>query len=319
MQVVSLLWLLLVLAFGAWLAAVVGTSVLAKLTAVSPLSPLARRRRVWLAAWFPLAFPTVVVAAAIALAGAKAIGWTADHCLHHDSSHPHFCFSHLPALDLTSLAALMTAAIVLVVAVVLARGLWNESMAVSKAASLKNLARGKGVLRILEESRPWAFAAGIRQPFVLVSTGLRQNLDARERRVLVGHEFAHLRHGDPLGLFLLELLLLLHISWTARQLRQAMQQAMEELADDKVALRFGAYPVAALLLKVARLSCNQPANVMAASGADPIHRARRLLFTQHQPDSGAAFEWGYAAFLLATFALVVTTHHTFETLLGFLV
>jgi len=154
---------------------------------------------------------------------------------------------------------------------------------------------------------------------VVLSRGLLNELSPRERRIVLAHEAAHLRHGDVRRNVLFELLLKLHFPVARRRLRQAWLSALEERADDAVARRFGAEPVVETLLHVARLKLHQPVSGFSVAGANLADRVGRLLDGERGTTVDApVFETACAFVLTALFASAIVGHHALETLLGFL-
>lgn len=313
----ALLWLMSVLVAGAWLLSASSVS-LALPGAVGNLrDPVVRGRRLLLLALVPWATVTTVGSALLAIAAGKAIGWIADHCLHHGPGHPHLCFAHLPAMELGWIHGLFAvAAVGLVIpgAVRLGR---SEYRAMRAFRALAALAAPRGRLRIVSAPTCFAVAGGLFQPVVLCSRGLLDQLSFRERRIVLAHEAAHLRNGDVRRNLLFEALLFLHLPVTRRRLRREWLRSLEERADDDVARRFGADSVVATLLRVARLKLHSPAPGFSMAGANLTHRANRLL-DHHAVHATRrpAFEIVFALCVPAAFAAAVTGHHALETLLG---
>lgn len=312
----DLLWLVFMLIVASWGLSVLIVTPLTHVV-VSRVGDPARRggRALWTAS-IPWLVPLTVGAAVLATAGSKALGWIADHCPHHGLGHPHLCFSHLPTVDLGSMHGALAGAVVAPVALSLARLLRAEYHATRELSILKGLAVGHGRLRVVPASVPIALAGGLFEPLVLLSRGLLQRLPAGERRIVLAHEAAHLRHGDARRNFCFELLLLLHLPTARRALRLAWLRALEERADDAVARRFGAERVVETLLHVARLRLQPSVSGFSVAGMDLTHRVRRLLDGDRCHGAGVSFEVGYALVLSAVFAAAVLDHHALETLLG---
>lgn len=318
MSAFGLSWLLFVLALAGWAASVPAVPALLNSFLGVSLSPNTRRRRVWLIGLMPWLLPVTVVAAACLMASAKAAGWTHDHCVLHGTLHPHLCFTHLPSITLTGAHWLGTAFALLLAGVAFARLVAKEVSSVQQLNALRRLAQGRRRILTLDDARPFAFAGGLGQSFVMMSHGLLQNLTHRERRIVLAHEFAHLRRGDPARNLLFEILLLLHTPWASRRLRQAWRQALEERADDHTVARFGTEEVAALLLKITRLKHLREVAPLSVTGADPLHRVRRLLTKPPVRERSWLFEAGYGLAVCAVATAVFVNHHSLETLLGLL-
>lgn len=311
----SLVWLLFLLALAAWAVSVSLAPMVARLALPASAPPSTRARRALLIAALPWVTPLTVVGSVCLLAAAKPLGWIADHCIYHGPGHPHLCFEHLPAIGLNHLHALGAGLALFCAALVLVRFLKRERRMAAHVNALHALSRGRNRLHILEDDHALAFAAGLANPFVLVSRGLLRRLAPRERRIVLAHEMAHLRHGDLVTNLIFEILLLLQIPWTARMLRAAWRQALEERADDRVAARYGTEDVAGVLLKVLRFTTPDASLKFSAVGADPLRRVARLLSMDEMP-SQRWFELGYVAALMGGAIMVAGAHHALETLLG---
>ncbi len=321
--VLALFWLIFLLIAAAWSAAVVPVPFIIRSFVTGEADPGVRARRLMLAASVPWLSSITIMAAVVATAGLKTIGWIADHCLQHGVGHPHLCFAHLPGIEL----GLFQAGIAALVAVPLLAGTTRlvraEWRATSELAALKSLADarpGKGRLRVVSVRAPFALAGGLFGPAIVVSRGLLQQLSPRERRVVVAHEAAHLRHGDAWRNVLFELLLIAHPPGVRRRLRTAWQSALEERADDAAARRFGAEGVVATLLRIARLNLHQPGPGFSVAGANLTHRARRLLAGGGgHLAAPPSLEIASVIALTALFTGAVLGHHALETVLGLVV
>lgn len=299
----------------AWMAGVALASLLSRWSS-NDLAPAQRIRGTTLVALLPWALPVAWIASLGAVAAGKRLGWLDDHCLVHGDGHPHFCLAHFPALQIDPWAA---AVLFLVVAALIVLSLRHGLALLEKRGRLSALLRllpQGGLLRRIEDARPVALVARPLRPVVLISRGMLERLDRRERRVVLAHEAAHLRRGDLLKSSLLEVLLAIHLPTTAARLRKAWRQAIEERADDRVSQRFGQEITAQTLLKVVRLQRFPATDGLAASGANVAQRVERLLSDDDQ--SGSA-RWGagsIAALALASALPLAGSHHAIETLLG---
>lgn len=311
-------WLLFVIVLVTWAIAAVLATVISIIPERLRLPPGVRARRALLTALLPWAVPIIAVVSLFAIAAAKPLGLIADHCDYHGPGHPHLCLQHLPAISMGHLHVLGAAIVLALLLLVLTRYLLREWRMIARLQVMQALAHGRGRLRILEDKHCLALAANLRDPVVLLSRGLMERLTRRERRIVVGHEVAHLRHSDLLRNYLFEFLLLLHTPSAAQKLRAAWRQALEEQADDCVATRYGADAVAGALLQVVRAPTRKFVTVLSAAGANPLRRIERLLAPREVPGRHFGFELSYAIVLLVFAVTVVTTHHALETLIGVL-
>jgi len=277
------------------------------------------RRRLWLVASLPLALPAVTVSGLLLLAAAKQLGWLPDHCpLHGSAGHPHFCFVHLPELAWRYGHGLFALAVLTAAMVLPGWPLARARVQQHRVRQLDFMAARKGPLRILDTDAAQAFAAGLRRPRVFLSRGLLTGLSARERRIVLAHEVAHIRHGDLTSQLVYECLLRFHRPGCARTLRWLWQRNMEERADDRAAARFGALDVASTLVKLARQPGPPAPAGTSALGDDPAARIERLLQPGAARAAGAGFELGYGLAAAGVITIMVSAHHSLETLLGYL-
>jgi hypothetical protein len=310
----AMLWTIVLLALAAWVAGVV-LAPAGVAWCRAPVRPQVQVRRLYLLAALPWLLPAAVIAAACLLAALKAVGWIHDHCPDHGAGHLHLCFVHWPTVELGLLPALVLLAAAAALTVTLVRLMAREYAARARLNALRQLSRGTGRLRVLESPQPFALAAGVRDAVVLVSRGLLEALTARERRAVVAHEVAHVRHRDVMHNLALEVLLLLHPARSGRRLRRAWRRALEERADDAVAERFGGDVLAAALLKILRSGQRDLYGACSAAGADPLHRVARLLEPPAQPRPAFLLEALYAVVLLGAAMSVIALHHPLEHLL----
>lgn len=311
-------WLLFVIVLATWAIAAVAATAISIIPERLRLRPEVRARRALLTALLPWAVPVIAVVSVFALAAAKPLGLIADHCIYHGPGHPHLCLQHLPAIAMGHLHVFAAAIALALLLLLLTRYLLREWRMIARLQVMQALAHGRGRLRILEDKHCLALATNLRDPVVLLSRGLMERLTRRERRIVVGHEVAHLRHSDLLRNYLFEFLLLLHTPSAARRLRASWRQALEERADDCVAARYGADAVAGALLQIVRAPTRKFASALSVAGANPLRRIERLLAPREMPGRQLGFEFSYAVVLVAIAVTVITTHHALETLIGVL-
>ena len=315
----TLLWIMLAALPVGWVVSAVAAGMLAQVPVDRRLDPRTRIRRVWLVALLPWVSPLVLLLALAAPAAAKSLELIADHCLSHGIGHPHLCLEHLPALALAHWHWL---------AVFLATGWFGfiatryamvNRKADSRLRTMACLARSRGRLRILDTAECVAFAADPGgRPLILVSRGLLEHLGPRERRIVLAHEAAHLRHRDPIQSRWLEWLLLAHWPTGAARLRRIWHQAVEERTDESVATRFGADQVARTIVDVARATAGREVPALSAAGADTLQRIDRLLSGRAWTSPIPVYEVVYATTVAAVACAIADSHHAIETLLGIL-
>ena len=314
----SALWIALLAIPVGWAVSVVVAALLACIPADRRLDPAVRIRRLYLVAALPWVVPLVLLLALVVPAAAKPLGLIADHCLSHGLGHPHLCLEHLPALALAQWHWFVVGLGGAWFALSALRHAMRQRTANARLRAITSLARGRGPLRVLETGECVVFAADPGAPVVLISRGLLDRLAPRERRIVLAHEAAHLRQRDPAQSRLLEWLLLAHWPGAAVRLRRAWHQAVEERADDAVAERFGAEPVARTIVEVVRATSGRDVPAFSAAGADTVLRIERLLagFTAARPRP--VYETVYGMALATAAVALVASHHAVETLLGML-
>lgn len=128
-------------------------------------------------------------------------------------------------------------------------GIWAESLAVLDLPAQTELYINQG-------PSPQAMTLGMDKPFVVLSTGLVDLMDAEERRYVIGHELGHLLSGH--ALYRTMLLHLLRLStraawfplgyWGIRAVVFALEEwyRKSELSCDRAGLLVGQDPEAAL-------------------------------------------------------------------------
>lgn len=280
-----------------------------------------RPRRVLLVCALPWLVPLTATAAMAVLAAAKHLGWVPDHCLAHAPHHPHFCFEHLPQMLLGHGHghALLVGILFTLFGLLTLRYGWRLYRQSANLKALTALSEGSGPLRVLEDTRPLAFASGGRRPHIYFSRGLKNQLNRREKRMVFVHEVAHIRHRDLLFNRWVGFLLLAHIKPYARALQTLWVDAIEMRADNQVAQRFGRVTTAELLLRLARATRLGP-TATAFGGGNTATRIDRLInHPTSSRKSTPVFEALVSLGLLALMMALLTQHHTLETFIGLLV
>lgn len=310
----GLFWSLWLVATLGWLLGTLWPYVSLHFVDNSRLSPASRARRVLILAALPWLLPVILVALVNAVPLLKASHWVADHCRYHSHGHLHACDAIAGSSDFGYINITLTGLIIVSLLTSFLRLARREWQMRRRLLMLSAFAQGKPRVRVVDDRRPFALAAGIHNRFVLLSRGLLQQLSRREKRVVLAHEFAHLRHADPLRNLLFECLLTLHLPQRATALRRVWQQALEERADDAAVARFGRDAVASTLLQVIRASRSYHTERCSAVGANALQRIQRLL-AAHERETHPVyfFEGVHLAGLLAVAALTFFHHHTLET------
>jgi Zn-dependent protease with chaperone function len=139
---------------------------------------------------------------------------------------------------------------------------------------------------VLDVDHPEAFSVGGRRGLVVVTRGLLEVLDEDERHGVVLHEEGHLRsrHHVLLGLARATACAMAPFP-AARLALEAMEQAVEEAADEYAAVRLGSgVAVASGLSKAALAGLRAPVGSLSiGDGPDIPARVRRLLAPPSAP------------------------------------
>jgi Zn-dependent protease with chaperone function len=281
------------------------------------LSPRVRQRRTLMVIAFSFGLPVTLALALWAAHVMPSENWMNSHCGVHSHHHIHACldttFAATPGVGYLIIAALTA----LLLASAMIRKLWQGRVLNRQLGSLLSLSKGQGRLRVVDDDRVLALAVGGSTPAVMLSKGLILQLSLHQRRIVLAHECAHLRHGDHWRNNLVELWLVLFLPPISRQLRQIWRNALEQDADDAVTQRFDPVDVAQTLLHVLSLQTLHVRGALSVLSGDAEIRIRRLLAG---PDRGQAravhFEWICAAILPAIITGAFVQHHAIETALG---
>lgn len=314
----SMTWLVVAVMAAAWLAATAVAPAMLRRAALSGLDPQARKTRLLLVASLPWLTMLLAVSAVLAPAIAKPLGLIAHHCVEHGAGHPHLCLAHPPIVALSAGHWLVVTFALLCLLWSTVAHVLRKQRARLQLRALLAFAGGAGPLRTLDTPHAVALAADADRPVILLSSTLRLRLRPRQRRIVLAHEAAHLRHGDLYLSRLLDTLLVLHAGPVARRLCVAWRQAIEERADDVVAARFGPEAVAQALIEVARMPAVAAGSALRATGGNAVQRIERLLDAPIEVRERAAFATAYAGALLGVWLVLVSAHHTIETLLGWI-
>jgi hypothetical protein len=135
----------------------------------------------------------------------------------------------------------------------------------------------------LPSPRPVCFTLGLLRPIIYVTDRLLEELSARDREAMLGHEYAHLRRRDPLLRPLLTLFYSFFVLPGGRVLLRDWCRAAERECDVAAGQQIGSRTeVAAALVRVARLmrghEIREPALSAFAGELDDIEgRVQALL------------------------------------------
>lgn len=266
----------------------------------------------WASAWIPLLLPMLTIAAMLMISLGKSWGLIDDHCLHHTLHHPHFCFFHLSAAGFNWLHSILIGFIfVVVMKVTIKLNHFNRQRLESNR--ILNLSRSNKILTTFKSSGFVAFTLGILKPKVFVSEAIERQLTKREQRIIIAHESNHIRNKDTLKNYLLDFLLIFHMS--PSHLKNEIRLHMEIQADKKLTKKFSRFEVAQLLVKLARFNFNHT-HASNFTGSEVESRIRQLLDPSSESHKNALLaKLTYALLLLFPFFILIN-HHAVETFAG---
>lgn len=302
-----------------WLLSQLLGAVTAKRLTPKGIAPRIRQQQVLMVASSAVLLPLVMMAAILAANLFPSSEWIASHCGAHSHGHIHACLNSAEQGALPVWQGVVALLALVVVMGSLVRTLLTERRLQQRLQALIKLSNGQGRFRRLQDTRAVALAVGGSEPAVLLSSGLLRNLNPHQRRIVLAHESAHLRHGDPRRNRLVMLLLALFIPPLAKRLRAVWENALEEAADDAVTQRFNRFDVAETLLRVLSLQQFHLQGAQSVKSGDTQARIQRLI-SPHQVDpvTGRLFEWACLMVLPAMLVAVLVQHHAIETLLSWL-
>lgn len=196
-------------------------------------------------------------------------------------------------------------------------GLAGRDLAVA-AATCRRLGSGTHGLVVVHDVAPDAYALPGLSGRVVVSTAMLRALPAPERRVLLAHEAAHLRHHHHLYLQLVELSAAANP--LLRPLATAVRAGVERWADEDAAAQVGDRAVAARAVARASLARHSaaatraPVVALRITGGGATARTRALLAPAPRPARLLAAVLAALVLLGAVGAIGTGTHteHLFE-------
>jgi Peptidase family M48 len=148
-------------------------------------------------------------------------------------------------------------------------------------------------LIFVDDDAPHAYSVGGRRPRIVVSRGLLRSLSTPERRAVLAHEAAHVRHRHDLHLSIVRLAVSLNPF--LRPFAPAGELAVERWADEETAAAVGDRTlVARTLLRAALVGTGttRPHGSLAHSSSDIGRRIRALMQAPPRPRwSMAAIAW----------------------------
>ncbi len=159
--------------------------------------------------------------------------------------------------------------------------------------------------------RPIAGTVGLLRPRIILDEQLNDFLDPAQKAAVYGHEAAHLRHRDPLRIFLAHLAT--DLQWPLRPATRRLDQwlhALEAARDEEARLRGidGADLASAILVATRLKTDDERFTASLATEAELPQRLRRLLdpisHNLHR-SPGLVLRLGLSSVLLASLAVGV--------------
>lgn len=165
------------------------------------------------------------------------------------------------------------------------------------AAAALNVA---GRVNLVDDAEAYAFAAGLAQPHIWLSSGLLALLDDAELAAVLRHERHHLLRRDPLRVLLARSLAHgLFFLPAAAALHDRYMEAKEREAD---AASGANHDLAAALLKLMRAGTSAPASASLAAARSSATAGRIRTLLDGEPDR-AAPDWALLRRLAVSLAL----------------
>ncbi|MGW1157485.1 M56 family metallopeptidase [Streptomyces sp. NPDC002513] len=180
-------------------------------------------------------------------------------------------------------------------------GVWREC---------RHIAAG-GDLAVVDDPVPTAFAVLGMPGRVVVSSGMLRLLDAPERRALLAHERAHLRHRHHL--FSLVLHLAAVVNPLLRPLERAGAFAVERWADEDAAAVVADRPLVARAIARAALASSRARQAALSATGGPVPQRVRALLAPPMPRRNGATA-AFAVLMAACCASLAVTAHDTERL-----
>lgn len=276
---------------------------------------LARRLPPGLGAWL-LSFGAVLAAAASSASlGLVALVYVAQ--LPFARAQGRWSDAVLRGSGVPSIAGLLATVAVAVLAARFVRVVWRRTGALVAAHRLAAaLPAAGGELAVVDSPVRQALAIPGRPGRIVVSSGLLRSLDATQRRAVLAHERAHLRHGHHWHHSAAALAVA--VNPLLRRVPAALEACCERWADERAAAVSGRASVAAALVRAAAGAATTgfavPEVALAATSGDVLARIGAL---QAPPPRLLRRRLAVPALLLSATALAVAlamhdVEHLFE-------
>jgi Zn-dependent protease with chaperone function len=264
-----------------------------------------------------------------------------DHCLAEAAHHPHLCWLHLEATPeggmVHDAAALGTLTVLVVVAArqVFQWGQAHGRFRLLRTAALPEREQGvrdtltamgatwNGAISVVAFGAPLCFVRGVRQPHLVVSTAVLDDLTLEEAKAVLAHEVAHVTRRDNLWRVIGQAALLGHLPVLGRRAFERWVLAAESACDESAAVTISSHiAVAEALVRFQRL-LNRHVSVAplgASFGTAGTLEARVKLLLDPPTVSRWHYAWRWMPLLLLPLALwqLDTVHGLLEGLLDLL-
>jgi Zn-dependent protease with chaperone function len=279
--------------------------------------------------WFligmsPLLGGLAVAGGCLTSAVLKGFSVIPDHCRLHPG-HPHLCWTHA---DLVGPSGILLFGTVVLLGLVLA-SIWSVGRSL---CLVRGTLRAYGIairhdevtfdshgVRAVTSELPAAFVAGLLKPRIYLTSAAIRLLGPEELRIVVTHEWEHIRRRDPLKLTLLRLTSRLFPGF--RRIEERWRMAAE-LECDWACLEQGFHPtqISGTILKLARsVQSYSSRPVLAyAPGSEVVLRERvERLLSGVGPRNSGGYRWIFVVTLSALAACALSSmHHLLESVLG---
>ncbi|MEU8971510.1 M56 family metallopeptidase [Streptomyces monashensis] len=207
--------------------------------------------------------------------------------------------------------AAVCAGVVLVVVVSVTVASWRRGRALVDAWRECRHIAGHGELAVVDDPVPAAFAVLGVPGRVVVSSGMLRLLDAPERRALLAHERAHLRHRHHV--FSLVLHLTATVDPLLRPLERAGAFAVERWADEEAGAEVADRRLVARAIARAALAASRARQAALAATGGPVPQRVQALMAPPVPRHNGATA-AFAVLMAACCASLALTAHDTERL-----
>ncbi len=270
-----------------------------------------------------------------------AMGGAPDHCLDAAARHPHLCWAH----GMPGGSAVHDFVVLLVLATGVTVALWLAFQWAEGVGRLKLLRmvtdpereavvrdrlEGLGLswpgpLQVIGIDLPLCFVMGWRQPRLILSTMVLDDLSSEQFAAVVAHERAHLERRDNVWRLIGRLASLAHFPGLGRRAYRRWTDGAEIACDDMASVRLGSrLAVADALVRYQRLlsrrgAAGRPRPALGVSFAETGTLERRIRFLLEPPVPARSMgrHWPWVLLPVALWQ-VETIHQALEVLLAVL-